>query len=62
MKTSRLAEQLRRLDIGCAQRARWLGIRRIPEKTATREVEEARRSTREEVRRSLQEKDGFYRQ
>jgi len=49
-------ESLRQLDVRCAQRARWLGVRK---ETARQDAEETRRRIQEEVRRMRQEWDGF---
>lgn len=50
-------ESLRQLDIRCAQRARWLGVRE-KEKEA-QDAEEIRRRVQEEARRIRREREDF---
>lgn len=50
-------ESLRQLDIRCAQRARWLGVRE--KEKEVRDAEEIRRRAQEEARRIRRERDGF---
>lgn len=50
-------ESLRQLDIRCAQRARWLGVRE--KEKEMRDAEEIRRRAQEEARRIRRERDGF---
>ena len=50
-------ESLRQLDIRCAQRARWLGVRE--KEKDTQAAEEICRRAQEEARRIRRERDGF---
>ena len=50
-------ESLRQLDIRCAQRARWLGVRE--KEKEERDAEEIRRRAQEEARRIRRERDGL---
>lgn len=50
-------ESLRQLDIRCAQRARWLGVREKEKEEP--DAEEICRRVQEEVRRIRPERDGF---
>lgn len=50
-------ESLRQLDIRCAQRARWLGVRE--KEKEERDTEEIRRRAQEEAHRIRRERDGF---
>lgn len=50
-------ESLRQLDIRCAQRARWLGVRE--KEKGVRDAEEIRRRAQEEARCIRRERDGF---
>lgn len=51
-------ESLRRLDVRCAQRARWLGVCKEVDKEQEN-AEELRRHVQTEVRRIRRERDGF---
>lgn len=53
----RFRENLRQLDVRCAQRARWLGVRE--EDHGRQETEKIRRRLQEEVRRIRRERTGF---
>ena len=59
MFARKVAEALRRLDVGCAQRARWLGVCRVERPVDA--AEEARRRAMEEARRMPDRLDGFNR-
>lgn len=50
-------ESLRQLDIRCAQRARWLGVRE--KEKEVQNAEEIRRRVQEEARRIRREREDF---
>ena len=61
MFSKQIRENLRRLDVRCAQRARWLGIHKTAERPPMEEPEEKREHLKDEIRRSFGKTDEFYR-
>ena len=57
MSDRQFRESLRQLDIRCAQRARWLGVRE--KEKEVRDAEEICRRAQEEASRIRREWDGF---